>query len=374
VVVFSGGGTGGHLYPALALADALGRIRPGVRSYFVGAEGGLEARVLPERGLEHRLLPVRGIHRGRRFASLGAAPALATSLFRVVRLFRSLRPEVVVVTGGYAGGPAGIAAGAMKIPLVLQEQNAVPGVTVRTLSRWANQVHLAFPEAASFLPLAPGPRVRVSGNPVRPASALTREAARRALELPAERSVILITGGSQGSVALNRAVLDAVAGVESGTLQGEGAVHLLWITGPANHEGAMTELARLGSPSWVRVLPYVEDMPAAMAAADLAVSRAGAMTTAELLIHGLPSVLIPLPTAAADHQTRNAEALQEAGAALCVPEAGLTGVGLWQRLLSLLRDPELRARMREAARSRAHPDAAGEIAEAIADLLPREDS
>jgi UDP-N-acetylglucosamine--N-acetylmuramyl-(pentapeptide) pyrophosphoryl-undecaprenol N-acetylglucosamine transferase len=186
VVVFSGGGTGGHLYPALALADALGRIRPGVRCFFVGAEGGLEARVLPERGLEHLLLPVRGIHRGRRFAALGVAPALATSVVRVVGLFRSLSPEVVVVTGGYAGGPAGIAAGVMKIPLVLQEQNAVPGITVRTLSRWAEHVHLAFPEAASFLPVAPGPRVWISGNPVRPACVLPRRDARQALGLPEE--------------------------------------------------------------------------------------------------------------------------------------------------------------------------------------------
>jgi UDP-N-acetylglucosamine--N-acetylmuramyl-(pentapeptide) pyrophosphoryl-undecaprenol N-acetylglucosamine transferase len=374
VVVFSGGGTGGHLYPALALADALVRARPGVRCCFVGAEGGLEARILPERGLEHLLLPVRGIARGRRLAALGVAPALAASLLRVGRHFRSLRPEVVVVTGGYAGGPAGLVAGAMKIPLVLQEQNAVPGVTTRILSRWATQVHLAFPEAASYLPLAPGPRVRVSGNPVRPASSLTREAARAALELPRDGSLILVTGGSQGSAALNRAVLDAVTGVESGTLDSGGNVHLLWVTGPRSHQGIVAELGRLGSPSWVHVLPYAEDMPAAMAAADVAVSRAGAMTTAELLIHALPSVLVPLPTAAADHQTRNAAALEEAGAAVCMAEAELTGAGLWRRLLGLLRNPDLRARMRTAARGRAHPHAAGEIAGAIADLLPEEGS
>jgi UDP-N-acetylglucosamine--N-acetylmuramyl-(pentapeptide) pyrophosphoryl-undecaprenol N-acetylglucosamine transferase len=136
----------------------------------------------------------------------------------------------------------------------------------------------------------------------------------------------------------------------------------------------MVELDRLGSPSWVDALPYAEDMPAAMAAADVAVSRAGAMTTAELLIHGLPSILVPLPTAAADHQARNAEALQEAGAAVCVPEAGLTGAALWRRLLRLLEDPDLRARMGDTARSRAHPNAAGEIAGAIAALLAQEDS
>jgi UDP-N-acetylglucosamine--N-acetylmuramyl-(pentapeptide) pyrophosphoryl-undecaprenol N-acetylglucosamine transferase len=374
VVVFSGGGTGGHLYPALTLADALRRVRPGIRCYFVGAAGGLEARVLPERGLEHLLLPVRGLRRGRRLAALRAAPALAASLLRVVRLFRSLRPDVVVVTGGYAGGPAGIAAGALRIPLVVQEQNAVPGITVRTLSRWATQVHLAFSEAAALLPVAARSRVRISGNPVRSTAGVARPVARRALGFPEEAAVILITGGSQGAVAVNQAVLDVVTGVESGALEPEEGVHLLWVTGPANHPGVVTELNRLGDPEWVHAIPYAQDMPAAMAAADVAVSRAGAMTTAELLNHGLPSVLIPLPTAAANHQARNAQALQEAGAAMMIPEATLTGADLWQRLVGLLGDPDLRARMGAAARTRARPDAAEEIAAAITDLLPGGDS
>lgn len=374
MVVFSGGGTGGHLYPALALADALHRVRPGVRCFFVGAAGGLEGRVLPERGLEHMLVPVRGLQRGRRLAALWAAPALAASVLRVFRLFRSLRPEVVVVTGGYAGGPAGIAAGALRIPLVVQEQNAVPGITVRTLSRWAIQVHLAFPEAAALLPESARARVRISGNPVRAVAGVTRPSARRAFGLPQGAAVVLITGGSQGAVAVNRAVLDLVVGLESGALEREQGVHLLWVTGTGNHPEVVTELNRLGDPGWVHVIAYAHDMPAAMAAADVAVSRAGAMTTAELVNHGLPSVLIPLPTAAADHQTRNAQALEEAGAAILIPEAALTGQGLWQRLVGLLRDPELRARMAAAARARARPDAAEEITAAITDLLSGGDS
>jgi len=147
VAVFSGGGTGGHLYPALALAEALAALRPDLRLFFVGARRGVEARILPERGLDHLLLPVRGFRRGRFLENLAVFWALLRSLAITGQLFSELRPGIVVVTGGYAGGPAGLVAGIMGIPLALQEQNAHPGLTTRVLSRWSRQLHLAFPEA-----------------------------------------------------------------------------------------------------------------------------------------------------------------------------------------------------------------------------------
>jgi UDP-N-acetylglucosamine--N-acetylmuramyl-(pentapeptide) pyrophosphoryl-undecaprenol N-acetylglucosamine transferase len=370
VVVFSGGGTGGHLYPALALADALRALRPDVRCFFVGAERGLEARVLPERGAEHLLLPVRGVARGRRLSAVRALPALGRSLLHVAELFHSLRPEAVVVTGGYAGGPAGLVSAARRIPLVLQEQNAVPGVTTRALSRWARQVHLAFPEAAERLPIAARSNVQVSGNPVRPAPSMSAPDARALYQLPAQATVVLVTGGSQGSAALNRVVLEAIAGVTGGALRRPDDLVLLWATGPKNHDEAARGLEASGSPDWVHAQPYIDNMPAALTAADLAVSRAGAMTTAELLNHGLPAVLVPLPSAAANHQALNAEALAQAGAAVVAPEEGLTGAGLWAHLEGLVLDPDQRREMAAAARARACPGAASEIAGAIARLLP----
>ncbi|MSR36627.1 MAG: UDP-N-acetylglucosamine--N-acetylmuramyl-(pentapeptide) pyrophosphoryl-undecaprenol N-acetylglucosamine transferase, partial [Gemmatimonadetes bacterium] len=140
VVVFSGGGTGGHLYPALALAEALVQIRPDVRPFFVGAERGIEARVLPEQGVEHALLPVRGFARGQLFSNWRIVPTLARSLSRVSALFRTLDPGLVVVTGGYASGPSGLVAALRRVPLVIQEQNSVPGFTTRMLSRWAREI------------------------------------------------------------------------------------------------------------------------------------------------------------------------------------------------------------------------------------------
>lgn len=370
VAVFSGGGTGGHLYPALALAEALEAVRPDVAPVFVGAERGIEARILPERGLEHLLLPVRGLSRTNPLANLGVLRALGGSLARVREAFRRWRPALVVVTGGYAGGPAGIAARTMGIPLALQEQNAEPGLTTRLLARWARQIHVAFPEARERLPRSARERVSISGNPVRPPRPVARDEARRRLGVPGDGTLVLVVGGSQGSVALNRLVLEGVRGVGEGRLLRPLGLRVLWSTGPAHLEGVTTGLETIGSPEWVHPVGYLDDMPSALAAADLAVSRAGAMATSEFLAWGLPSVLVPLPTAAADHQSRNAEALATAGAALHLPQAGLEPQALWTAMARLAADPDRRAAMARAAGERGRPGAAREIANALASLLP----
>jgi UDP-N-acetylglucosamine--N-acetylmuramyl-(pentapeptide) pyrophosphoryl-undecaprenol N-acetylglucosamine transferase len=369
VVVLSGGGTGGHLYPALAIADELRALRPDVRAIFVGAERGLEARVLPERGEEHLLLPVFGVDRSRIFANWRVLTGLVVGLVRVARLFVRERPEVVVVTGGYAGAAAGIAAGVMGVPLVLQEQNSVPGAVTKLLTRWASRIHVAFPEAIPRLPLVP-PRVFVSGNPVRARSDSSRETARRVFGLPADATVVLVVGGSQGSVALNGAMLDLVEEVRSGAIDLPEHLHFLWATGSKHFDGIREALERDGPPDRLHVVAYLEDMPAALASADVAVSRAGAMSTAELLNEGLPAVLVPLPTAAEGHQAHNARALAAAGAALVIPQHELTGETLAARLVALVSDPDALEGMRGAARSRARPEAKADIAADVMSLLP----
>ena len=369
VVVFSGGGTGGHLYPALAIADALRAQRSDVRVVFVGATRGLEARILPERGEDHHLLPVRGIDRARLASSWRVVPALCSSLYSVAQLFRRLRPEAVVVTGGYAGTPAGLVAGMLGVPLLLQEQNSVPGLATRALSRFADTIHIAFPEAIERLPRSVRDRVRQSGNPVRAASPRSRAEARSLFALPADALVGLVTGGSQGSLALNELILQAIEGVVANGLGRPERLQLLWSAGSNHHDVVAARLARLGDPPWVHVLPYIEDMPSALAAADLAVTRSGAMTTSELLNQGLPAVLVPLPTATANHQAHNAMALAQAGAAVVVSQAHLTGELLWAEVVRLAEDEATLADMRAAALSRARPDAASEIAADVERLL-----
>jgi UDP-N-acetylglucosamine--N-acetylmuramyl-(pentapeptide) pyrophosphoryl-undecaprenol N-acetylglucosamine transferase len=370
VVVFSGGGTGGHLYPALALAEALVSRRPDVRPFFVGAERGVEARVLPAQGHEHLLVAVRGVARGTGLPGWSLLRDLVRSLQQVAALFRRLRPALVVVTGGYASAPAGAVAVLSGIPLALQEQNSVPGVTTRLLSRFARQVHAAFPETVARLPRAARPRTRLSGNPVRVPVPLGRHAARAVFALDGEGTVLLVVGGSQGSLALNRVVLEAVRAVVQGRLERPEGLQLLWSTGPSHLESIASALADLGEPRWVRAVGYIERMDAALASADLALSRAGAMATSEFLVWGLPAILVPLPTAAADHQTENARSLEAAGAAAHLPEATLNGDLLWKKVREMVADPARLAASREAALAMARPDAAQRIAEELERLLP----
>ena len=370
VALFSGGGTGGHLYPALALAEALVELRPDVRPFFVGAERGIEARVLPERGVEHALLPVRGFARGGLLANWRAAPALARSVAQVAILFRRLHPELAVVTGGYASGPAGLVAALAGVPLAIQEQNSVPGVTTRTLARWARQIHLAFPEAVAALPAAARPRAEVSGNPIDPPQALDRAQARAAFGLAPEGFVVLVVGGSQGSAAINAGVLEAVGRMTAREHGRPSGLELLWSTGAGHAATVTAALAELGAPAWVHAVEYIHDMPRALTAADLAVSRAGAMATSEFLAWGLPAILVPLPTAAARHQEHNAVALTAAGAALHLPEAELSGARLWSMIDGLAVDPVRLEALRKAARERGRPESARRIAASLAQLLP----
>ncbi len=369
LVVLSGGGTGGHLYPALAIADGLRAVRPEVRVLFVGARRGLEARVLPERGEEHLLLPLRGIDRSRPLSVIGALAGLAAGLASTVRRFFADRPEVVVVTGGYAGAAAGIAAGLMGIPLVLQEQNSFPGAVTRLLTRVASRIHLAYPEAVERLPAGRG-RCRVTGNPVRPRPDADRTEARGAFGIPEGVTLTFVTGGSQGSRALNRVVTGYVESASRGALARPDVLHLLWSTGPAHYDGVRRALEGAGAPTWVHAHGYIEDMPRALAAADFALSRAGAMTIAELLNEGLPAILVPLPTAAGDHQTFNARALERAGVARVVPETELTPERLADELAAVTGDADALERMRIAARARARPEATATIAADVVSFLP----
>jgi UDP-N-acetylglucosamine--N-acetylmuramyl-(pentapeptide) pyrophosphoryl-undecaprenol N-acetylglucosamine transferase len=371
-ILFAGGGTGGHLYPALALADAFQRMEPRTEVFFVGARRGVEARVLPERAVPHVLLPFEPIRRDRPWQNWRLVPAMFGSLAGLARAFRSFQPDLVVGTGGYASGPAvgwGILTG---LPTAVQEQNSFPGLTTRWVAPRTRQIHLAFPEARGYL--KPGPRTEVFelGNPIQPPDpSISREQAREHFGL-GSGVVALIVGGSQGARPINDALLADLAAVADGTLppHSEG-FELLWATGPSNYDGVAAQIATMDVSTWVHVVPYIERMPYALAAADLAVSRAGAMALAELCAWGIPSILVPFPHAAANHQHHNAVALDQAGAAIVVPESELAGGRLWTELTGLAASPQRRSTVAERARGRGRPDAADRIVEALAKLLGR---
>jgi UDP-N-acetylglucosamine--N-acetylmuramyl-(pentapeptide) pyrophosphoryl-undecaprenol N-acetylglucosamine transferase len=367
-VLLAGGGTGGHLYPALAIGGALQSLRPALQVHYLGARRGVEAHVLPDRGVPHTLLPLEPLRRDRPWGNWRLVPSTLRSVLALRRLFARLRPTLFVGTGGYASALAGAWALASGVPVAIQEQNAYPGLTQRLLSRYARQVHLGFPEARAHLRVGRGTVVYALGNPIRPPDpALDRSLCREALGLQRDGTVVLVVGGSQGAEAVNRVVVEVVERVAEGSLAAL-PLQLLWATGPAHLEAVRARLAGRAS-DWVRVTGYIDDMPRALAAADLAVSRAGAMTTAELMAWGIPSVLVPLPTSAADHQRHNAEALAAAGAAVLLPQAELTPERLWSQLGALAGDTPRRAAMADRARQRGNPDAARQVAARLLELL-----
>jgi UDP-N-acetylglucosamine--N-acetylmuramyl-(pentapeptide) pyrophosphoryl-undecaprenol N-acetylglucosamine transferase len=344
-VVIAGGGTGGHLYPGLALAEVL--VARGHAVTFVGTPAGIEARVVPGAGYPLRLLTGRQLRGGGPGRALLAAAALVRGTAQAVALLGELRPRLVVGVGGYASVPVVLAARLRRIPVVLLEQNTIPGAANRLLGRLAARVCIGFPESAAAFPRG---RAVHTGNPV-------RAAILHAARVPRERPGLLVFGGSGGAHKVNEATVDAMR------VLGVAARHidLTHQTGPADVEGVRAGYAALALAP--RVEPFIDDMAAAYAGADLVVARAGATSCAELLAVGLPAILVPYPYAADDHQRRNAEALVHAGAAEMILDRELTGERLAAAIGPLLADAPRRAHMASAARILGRPDAAARVAD-----------
>ena len=364
LVVFTGGGTGGHLYPALAIARALVRLRPEVNPLFVGAQRGIERTVLPGTGFPHLLLDLHPFYRRAPWKSWLTIRGLAGSWRKLNESLGGRVPALVIATGGYASS-ATLAWCVMKSrPFVLQEQNSVPGQTNRFFSRWAREVYLGYPEAAMRLSGGAMSRAVHTGNPVEPPPSPlpSREQARERLGIPGGTRVLLVFGGSQGSAALNARVDQWIT---SGLPPG---LHVVWATGPAHFQRYAARASER-----VMVRDYLSPIADVYAATDLALTRAGAMTTAELCAWGIPSLLIPLPTAAADHQTANARALAEAGAARWIPESEASPHRIDTEVRALLQDSGALATLADGAKARARSGAAVEIATRVSRLLDQAD-
>ncbi len=362
-VYFTGGGTGGHLYPALAIARALVAIEPSARPFFVGARRGVEREILPATGFEHVLLDLHPLYRSRPWRSWRTVAGLAGAWRTLSDLGRRERPAAVVGTGGYASGAALAWAVAHRVPVALQEQNSHPGATTRLFSRYAREIYLGYDEARALLRPRADAWVGDTGNPIDPPPVPRpdRAAARRRWGFPPTGGkVLLVVGGSQGSRALN----ELLAGWIREELPSD--LYVIWGTGRQQYE----PYAALES-STIRVLPYLSPIADAYAASDVALSRAGALTLAELCAWGIAPVVVPLPTAAADHQTHNAVALANAGAGVHLPQAHLTVAALGEAVTSLIADPARLELMSRSALARARPDAAAVIAQRVRALATR---
>ncbi|MFU8896807.1 MAG: undecaprenyldiphospho-muramoylpentapeptide beta-N-acetylglucosaminyltransferase [Gammaproteobacteria bacterium] len=352
-VLIMAGGTGGHVFPALAVAEAL-RAR-GIDVVWMGTRLGLEARVVPAAGIPMEWIKVAGL-RGKGLRTRLAAPLnVALAIVQALRIMLRVRPAVVLGMGGYAAGPGGVAAWLTRRPLVIHEQNAVAGTTNRILAGLARRVLAAFPGA-----FPDGVSTTVVGNPVRPAIAALPPPS-EALAQHGGRARLLVVGGSQGALALNEAVPEALARLPE-PLRPE----VRHQAGHTTLDNARAAYQRVGVKA--EIFEFIDDMAEAYGWADLAICRAGALTVSELAAAGLPSVLVPLPTAVDDHQTLNGGYLVAAGGAVLVPERQLAPVRLARVLAGLLGDRSRLLDMARRARAAARPEALAAIERVLLDV------
>lgn len=318
--MISGGGTGGHIFPAIAIANEIKRRHPDAKLLFVGAEDRMEMERVPAAGYDIVGLPVCGFDRRRLWRNFMVMVKLLKSMSRARRILRDFKPDIAIGVGGYASGPMLKAAQKRHIPTLIQEQNSYAGVTNKLLAARADAICVAYEGMEKFFPAG---KIVLTGNPVRRNLAeckLSREEAAARLEIDASRKTILVVGGSLGARTINRSIIAGLETVKSH----ETDVQLIWQTGKYYDEETREALERSGARNVLR-MPFITDMEAAYRAADLVVSRAGASSISELQLLGKPSILVPSPNVAEDHQTKNALALSDKGAAIMVRDADAEG-------------------------------------------------
>ncbi len=343
-VIVAGGGTGGHVIPALAIAQEL-RSRYGARVIFIGTSRGIETRLVPAAGFELQLIEVGGLNRVDFATRLKTVLDLPRAVMTSAKLIREFGPDVMVGVGGYASGPAMLAAALMNIPTVAFEPNVVPGFANRMIAPTVKAAAVHFDKTCHYFR-----NCYVTGVPVRHEFFNVPQRPKDA------RPTLLVFGGSQGAHAINQAMLQALPKL----MEAVPSIYVIHQTGERDYPEA--QAAYLQAMLAAEVSPFIDDMPGAFARADLVLCRSGASTVAEIAAAGKPAIFVPLPTAADDHQSHNAATLAAGGAARVLPQTELTAERLVAEIASLLHDRAALAKMSEAARSFAHPDAAAKIA------------
>ncbi len=357
----AGGGPGGHVTPALAIAEQVAA--RGDEVFLLGSSHGLETRLVPDAGFELVALPARQVMGQGLVGRLRAAVSIAAGCFAARRVLRQRRPQVVVSVGGYASLPAVVAAASLGIPVALVEPNARPGRANRLMARFASRIFVHFPEAAALLSRqADDPRVLRPGIPLRRAlvAAFGAQEKRRTPTLPLR---LLVFGGSQGARQINEIMMECASALRDGPFE------VFHQTGEADRERVAAAYAEAGLQA--TVVAFERDMPSRYRESDIALCRSGALSVAELALAGLPSLLVPYPFAADDHQAANALALARVGAARVLPHRPLTAHDVMDALSSLAASPDALVAMGEAARKLARPDAALRIVDACAALIGR---
>ena len=361
-LIVSGGGTGGHIYPALTLIDAIKSKRPDAEFLYVGTHAGLEADIVPKAGINFTALNLEGgLERHFTLENISRAANAIWSIKHASDIIGDFKPNAVVGTGGYVCGPILLAAALMKVPTLIQEQNAVAGVTNKILSKFVDKIAVGTRDALKNFPPH---KTTYTGNPIRDAVIKARRAdGLRQFNFSDDKPIVLISGGSRGARSINDAMIDVLKSAAQ-----KNSAQFLHVTGKSEFDTVAARLSDVLDAPNIRVVPYLYDMPTAMAMTDLAVFRAGATGLAELTARGIPAILVPYPFAAENHQEFNARSLVTAGAARMILNRDLTAEILSATLDELLSSPDELRRMARASSSLGKPDAADVIADMILSL------
>lgn len=357
-IMIAGGGTGGHLYPALAIGEEIMQRTSNVKVHYIGSEFGLEANIFPRKGLSHTLIPISGFQRSLSIKSilknLSLIFRIPLSIRKIQSLFDRMDPKVIVGTGGYASAIPVKVGLDRDIPTMIQEQNSYPGLTTRLFANKATAVFAGSKDSESYI----NSKINVTGNPIRNGIEKgLKKIGYDLFQLDNKMPTVFLFGGSQGSVPLNNAIRSILNIFEKNGIQ------LLWQTGEKNYES----LKNLESDK-IKVKPYIKEMDLAYAICDLVISRAGALTLSELLVCGMPSILLPLPTATADHQTKNAATMVESGAAIMIKQNELDNDILGNTIIELINDKNKLKNMSANALRIAKPGATKDIVKNILEV------
>lgn len=360
-IIMSGGGTGGHIYPAITIIKAIQKQVPSCEILFIGTKEGLEADIIPKEGFDFKTIDVRGFERRLSLKNIQTVIRTIGSIWQSRKIISEFKPDIVIGTGGYVCGPVLLAASMMGVPTMIQEQNVIPGITNKILARFVNKIAVGYAEAIKNF--SNQQNVFVSGNPIRPeVLSATRDSGITQLGLDPTKRTILISGGSRGARSINQAMVQVHQ-----QFAGREDIQLLHVTGQNEYNSIVENLklccidtAKAGN---IIIKPYLYNMPQALAVADVAVFRAGAIGLAELTARGIPAIIIPYPHAAENHQEFNARVMEKQGAAMVIRDAELNGSKLIAAINELVNNPQKLGEMAIASKKMGCPEAADIIAE-----------
>jgi len=361
-VVITGGGTGGHVYPGIAIANALKKLRPEIEITFVGVKNRIEAKIVPREGYPLKTIHVQYLSRKLSLNTLTFFFSLLIGLIQSLLFLRKYQPKIVIGTGGFVSGPVVYAATLLGIPTLIQEQNSFPGITTKILAGRAKRIHLAFQEATKYLTkVKDKEKFRITGNPVRLTEKKgNRKAALAKFNLDENKQTLLLFGGSQGASALNHALSEIIVSLSKN-------IQFIWQTGESDFEN--TKAVIDGDSHQIYLQPFIYNMADAYAAADLALCRSGAITIAEIVQMSVPAIFVPYPFAAEAHQEKNARVLAQAGAAELILQQDLSPEILRKKIEELIFDEQKLAAMRKNLHNFYHENAALAIAKSALELI-----